>query len=179
MILRFAHEMNYPWYPWGAGVNGNTPEQYVEAWRHVHGVFEAEGVDNVSWAWNPQAPECGSSLQPFWPGDDVVDLVALDAYNWGTVRPGERWRSPVELFGEGLRQLREIAPGMPIMIGETASSEAGGSKAAWLRELVRYLADQPDVQAFIWFDLRKEEDWRIASSESSRAAFQEALRERG
>jgi hypothetical protein len=178
VVLRFAHEMNYPWYPWGAGVNGNTPEQYVAAWRYMHALFEAEGVENVSWAWNPQAPECGDSVRPFWPGSDVVDLVALDAYNWGTDREGERWRSPEDLFGEGFRQLREIAPGIPIIIGETGSSETGGSKAAWIADLVRYLGEQPDVHAFIWFDLRKEEDWRIISSESSAAAFGEALRER-
>ena len=34
--LRFAQEMNGDWYPWGRGTNGNTPAEFVKAWRHVH-----------------------------------------------------------------------------------------------------------------------------------------------
>ena len=30
IYLRFAHEMNGNWYPWGVGVNGNTPAQFVK-----------------------------------------------------------------------------------------------------------------------------------------------------
>lgn len=33
-FLRLAHEMNGNWYPWCAGVNGNTSGQYVQMWRY-------------------------------------------------------------------------------------------------------------------------------------------------
>ena len=39
VAVRFAHEMNGDWYPWGLGVNGNTPADYVAAYRHVHDVI--------------------------------------------------------------------------------------------------------------------------------------------
>ncbi|MDN4612561.1 glycoside hydrolase family 26 protein [Arthrobacter burdickii] len=176
VLLRFAHEMNSPWYPWGADTNGNAPADYVDAWRHVHDLFADAGATNVSWVWNPEAPACDSlPLKAFYPGDGYVDVVALDAYNWGTTRENEAWRSARELFAEGLRQLREVAPGIPIVIGETASTESGGSKAEWAEGLVAYLAAQPDVQAFIWFDYRKESDWRIDSSDASRDALRSAL----
>ena len=29
VLLRFAHEMNADWYPWGVVTNGNTPAHYV------------------------------------------------------------------------------------------------------------------------------------------------------
>ena len=29
VIVRFAHEMNGDWYPWGMHVNGNTPQFYI------------------------------------------------------------------------------------------------------------------------------------------------------
>jgi hypothetical protein len=46
IMLRWGHEMNGNWYPWGAGVNGNTPQDYVAAWRHLHDLFVAErGLD--------------------------------------------------------------------------------------------------------------------------------------
>ena len=51
--LRFAQEMNGDWYPWGAGTNGNTPAEFVRAWRHVHDIFTAAGATNVQWVWSP------------------------------------------------------------------------------------------------------------------------------
>ena len=51
--LRFAQEMNGDWYPWGAGTNGNTPAEFVSAWRHVHDIFAAAGATNVQWVWSP------------------------------------------------------------------------------------------------------------------------------
>ena len=67
-----------------------------------------------------------------------------------------------------------IAPGTPILIAETASAEAGESKADWNTALVSYLAAQPDVTGFVWFH-HKETDWRIDSSIASAAALGAAL----
>ncbi|MDQ0076961.1 hypothetical protein [Arthrobacter oryzae] len=90
-----------------------------------------------------------------FPGAGYVDIVALDGYNWGTSASWSGWISPQDLFAPGIAQLRTLAPGAPILIAETASSEAGGSKAAWNTELVTYLAAQPDVQGFVWFLFRR------------------------
>ena len=51
--IRFAHEMNAGWTSWGAGVNSNTGNQYVTAWRRVVAIFRARGATNVSWVWAP------------------------------------------------------------------------------------------------------------------------------
>jgi len=174
--LRFAHEMNGNWYPWAEGVNGNEAGDYVQAWRHVHDVVAATGASNVSWVWSPNVPYWGSTdLAGLFPGADYVDVVALDGYNWGTSASWSGWISPQDLFAPGIAELRALAPGLPILIAETASSEAGGSKAAWNTDLVSYLAAQPDVMGFIWFHIQKEADWRINSSDASAAAFKSAL----
>lgn len=75
----------------------------------------------------------------------------------------------------GIAQLRTLAPGVPILIAETASTEAGGSKPEWNTSLVSYLAAQPDVVGFVWFHLQEETDWRIYSSDTSAATFKGAL----
>jgi endoglucanase len=61
----------------------------------------------------------------------------------------------------------------PVIIGEMASSEVGGNKAAWitsayLRELP---ARFPRLVAVVWFDEDKETDWRVNSSASALAAY--------
>ena len=169
--LRFAHEMNGPWYPWSEDVNGNQPGSYVQAWRRVHGIFKAEGVTNVSWVWSPFIRLAGTRpLASFYPGDAYVDWVALDGYNGGTALNWGGWLSFEQLFGPSLAELRTFTR-KPIAIGEVASSETGGSKAAWINEFFASLEKRPEIKAFSWFHFNKEADWRITSSPTAQLAF--------
>jgi hypothetical protein len=174
--LRFAHEMNGTWYPWAEGVNGNGAGDYIAAYRHVHEVVESTGATNITWVWNPNVPYWGSTpLNGLYPGEAYVDAVALDGYNWGTSQSWSAWQEPQALFGDGLAQLRQLAPGKPVVIAETASSEIGGSKSRWITDLFAYVSAQPDVVAVIWFHINKESDWRINSTAQSADAFRAAL----
>ncbi|WP_411374055.1 glycoside hydrolase family 26 protein [Arthrobacter sp. MPF02] len=179
VMLRFGHEMNGNWYPWSEQINGNSSGDYVATWRHVHDVVAATGASNITWVWNPNVPYWGSiPLGGLYPGNTYVDAVALDGYNWGTSASWSSWHSPSELFGEGLSQLRALAPGKQILIAETASAEQGGSKADWNTALISYLAAQSDITAITWFHFNKETDWRINSSTASADAFRLALASR-
>lgn len=173
--LRFAHEMNGSWYPWSAGVNGNTAAAYVAAWRHVRDVFTKVGVGNVTWVWSPNTPYHGSTaLSSLYPGDNYVDTVALDGYNWGTSREWTTWQSFWDVFGPGVQELQAISS-RPIYIAEVASTEVGGDKAAWITDMFATLAAHPEIRGFTWFNDNKETDWRITSSPSAQAAFQAGL----
>ncbi|MGX5359783.1 glycoside hydrolase family 26 protein [Kocuria sp. KH4] len=179
VMLRFGHEMNGNWYPWSEGVNGNGTGDYVAAWRHVHDIFTKAGASNVEWVWNPNVPYWGSTpLDGLYPGDAYVDTVALDGYNWGTSQSWSSWQHPWELFGWGLSEMRRIAPGKEIIVAETASAEAGGSKAKWNADLVYYLAREPGVTGLVWFHYNKETDWRINSTTTSATALANELAKR-
>ena len=59
-----------------------------------------------------------------------------------------------------------------MMIGETASTEHGGSKAEWISQMLPQLPKLPqDPRGLIWFDKAEDSDWPIESSPSSEAAF--------
>jgi beta-mannanase len=183
LLLRFAHEMNGPWSPWGAWVDGNRPEDYVAMWQHVVAIFRAEGATNVRWVWSPNVYTPGAALngssamsfQPFYPGDDWVDFAALDGYNWGALN-ASGWRSFAGIFGGSYDALTGLSH-RPVIIAETASTELGGDKAAWIDEIPTTLRSQmPRVRALIWFDREKETDWRVASSRASAAAFRALAR---
>jgi hypothetical protein len=171
--LRFAPEMNGRWAPWEAGVNGNTPQDFIDAWRHVHDIFVSHGVTNVSWVWGPNVFVSGGSavdFTPYYPGSDVVDVLALDGYNWGSL---DVWQTYSQVFGPSYDVLSSLDPVMPVMIAETASTESGGDKAAWItsaftREIP---ARTPRVGIVVWFDLNKETDWRVESSRRSLDAY--------
>lgn len=175
IYIRLAHEMNGNWYPWGQGLNGNSPALFVAAWRHVVELFRSGGATNVRWVWSPNVTYgTDFPLTGLYPGDAYVDWVGLDGYNWGSVRIG--WQSFSEIFGPAYDALGLIAPAKPVLIAETASTEAGGDKAAWIGSaLGREIPTRfPRVRAVIWFDQDKETDWQVDSSTSSLAAFRAA-----
>jgi hypothetical protein len=63
---------------------GGTPAQYVAMWRNVERIFRAEGVSNVVWAMDFQAPphgRYGCLVPQLWPGNKLVDWVLYDAYS--------------------------------------------------------------------------------------------------
>ncbi len=175
MYLRFAHEVNGDWYPWSPGVNGNTSVEYVATWKHVVDIFRQEGATAVRWVWSPNVAYDGST--PFaevYPGDAYVDWVGLDGYNWGTSQSWSSWTEFAAVFGASYDALAALTT-KPMMITETASTELGGDKAAWIR---RGLLDDvpsrfPRVGAVIWFHENKETDWRVNSSSSSLVAYSE------
>ncbi|KUI25238.1 glycoside hydrolase family 26 protein [Mycobacterium sp. GA-2829] len=172
VLLRFAHEFNGDWYPW-TPARGTPPQTYVAAWRHAHDLFRRVGATNVQWMWSPDAES--EPPAPWYPGDDCVDVVGIDGYNWGTTRPWSRWTAPVEIFEPALTAVRALTD-RPVILAEVGCAEHGGSKPDWISDLVAWAAAQPDVGAVIWFDHDKETDWRIASTPAAAAAMARALR---
>ena len=175
--LRPAHEMNGSWYPWGTGTgnpNGNTAAQYVQFWHHLRAIFKEEGATKIIWVWSPNVAFFRGT-SPFvdsYPGDALVDWVALDGYNGGSALPWGGWLSLRQIFTASYQRLATMTM-KPMMIAETASTEAGGDKAQWITQ--GFLTDIPSylprVRAVIWFDENKETDWRVNSSSSSTAAY--------
>ncbi|BBX16626.1 hypothetical protein MDUV_14860 [Mycolicibacterium duvalii] len=175
VYLRFGHEFNGHWYPWS--VPGGTPAaEYVDVWRRIRAIFDAEGAHNVVWVWcaNAGLPE-GSPLEQWFPGPDYVDVVGIDGYNWGTSQPWSSWIEPAELFGDTIAEVRTLAGATPVTISEVGCAEAGGSKADWITALLSFLCAETTVDGLVWFDHDKETDWRTGSSGTSAAAMRVAL----
>jgi hypothetical protein len=176
ILLRWGHEMNGNWYPWAGANNGGAsggPAKYIAAYRHVHDLFVADGATNVYWVWCPLVADVPSDAWNHWtnyyPGDDYVDWVGLDAYNWGTSSSCCTWQS----FGDLVTDLyNDYAGKKPLIVPETSSAEVGGNKAAWIADLQAQLKTHfTAIKAVVWFDINKETDWRIASSPPTLAAY--------
>jgi len=180
IYLRPMHEMNGDWYAWGRGVHGNTAADFVAAWRHLHDIFVQAGATNVKWVWSPNV-RYGTEypLSDLYPGDAYVDWLGLDGYNWGSdphlSHPS--WQSFGDIFRATYREVTALAPGKPMMITETASTEHGGDKAAWITQtLLNDVPSYPAVRAVIWFnEADGPSDFRINSSPASLAAFKAVL----
>jgi Glycosyl hydrolase family 26 len=172
VMLRFAHEMNGSWDPWGRGAPGGGERNFRAAWKHLVTIFREAGADNVLWVWCPNVNNGKLPFMQFYPGDEWVDWVGLDGFNWGG---SIGWRSFSETFAGSYEQLA-ARTSKPILIAETGSGEEDGDKAAWVRSaLLRELANFELVRAVVWFNSVDRSDFRIASSPAALATFREGI----
>lgn len=81
VIFRPWHENNGGWFWWGA--KQCTPKEYRALWCMLQDYLISEGFDNLVWSWSPNLGIKPSDFNTY-PGDDRVDLVGIDAYQWGT-----------------------------------------------------------------------------------------------
>lgn len=180
VMLRPFHEMDGTWYPWGGHQNGNTPAEFIRAWRHVHDIFEAVGATNVTWVWSvnhESVPVTASNqIARYWPGARYVDWTGISGFNWGRASPLSVWKGIDAVIGE--RYLDLLAYGKPIALMETGAPEKGGDKSKWIASTYARLASAyPGIDAVIWYDRRDstERDWRIDSTPAALAAFKRAV----
>jgi mannan endo-1,4-beta-mannosidase len=171
VIVRFAHEMDGRWFPWGVGNFDNTAANFIAAWRHIWTIFKGTGgvgATNVRFLWSPLAPK-----PTLYPGDPYVDYVGFSAFNWGSPKP---WRSMLDTLRPKVVSLGKFAH-KPVIVAETASNSIGGDKAAWIKNgYAAVYKNLPSVKAVVYFnvDMRaraKQPDWRLSSPKTALAAY--------
>jgi mannan endo-1,4-beta-mannosidase len=198
--FRPAHEMNGNWFPWSAvdatripatatPESGNPegedptagiPKDYVGMWRRLHKAFSETALDesDIQWMWSPNADEIGGiRAERYYPGDEYVDWVGLDGFNFGEAQKyttgRSNWRTPQTVFDPMLSRMRELTD-KPIALAEFASSSAmyTGSeiehrpqkKAQWIEDAFAYVSEN-DIKMTCWFNVDKtgqdEGDWAV------------------
>jgi beta-mannanase len=178
-FLRFDWEMNGFWFPWSENVNGNRPGEFVAAWRHVHDLFSAEHATNATWVWCPNI-DFNRKLIPLhslYPGAKYVDWTCLDGFNWGDTLNSAGWQNFNQVFHSTYARVLKIAPHKPVAIGEVASDDRGGSKAAWIKNMLRIIPSKyRRIRAVIWYDeLDQGMHWPIESQKSAASAFAKSI----
>ena len=184
-FLRLNQDMNGQWgVHWSELSNSNQPGDFVKAWKHVHDIFTAIGATNVTWVWCPTIVDTAKDtavvpLATLYPGDNYVDWLGIDGYNW-SIDNGADWKPFPVIFRQTYNELVQLSPEKPIMIGETSSSENGGSKAAWITDTLktRLPLDFPKIRALVWFNWNENTSnlfWTIESSQASIDSFSSAI----
>ena len=174
--LRPLHEANGDWYDWGVGKKdaGNTDANVAEAFRHIVNIFREENVTNVKWVWTTNSSNQGSgtTFTGNYPGDDYVDYISIDGYNWGKSQDWSNWQSFTQVFRASYKALENI--NKPLFIAEISSSELGGDKAAWITDMFeQFKGEFSRVFAVMWFSQSKdyEGDWALNTSDAAVEAW--------
>lgn len=117
-IIRIGWEADIPnnW-PWARTVNNS--EEYKSAWRRIRGIFAQHSKDfKFTFEGSIGSRLEGSANNNAWfdlayPGDDVVDLVGCDVYNFYGTRvnvDGSGWNTLTDPdFGLGLNDVASFA----------------------------------------------------------------------
>jgi hypothetical protein len=150
LFLRFAHEMNDPYrYPWGPQ-NGNRPEEFIAAWKHVHLVFQKMGADNVLWVWSPHISM--PWFEYYYPGPEFVDWIGIGVLNYGNVATWSRWWSFHQIVEKAYPTLLKL--NKPIMVSEFGTLTRGGNAYEWYRQAFYHIDHtyQRGIRAVIFFN---------------------------
>jgi hypothetical protein len=172
IILAPFAEFNLNEAPWQYSLNGNTPEKFVQAWRRVHGFFA--GVTNVTFALaynNQNIPDDGkNNFKDYYPGDDYVNFVAVDGFNFGTST--EDSQNFNQIFDPIMPTLESFKK--PIIL-TSIGSLSYPQKAHWIRfGLDAYLKEHPNIVGWVYFnfnDVALNRDWSIDTDPASLATF--------
>jgi hypothetical protein len=140
----------------------------------VQDIFDTVGADNVTWVWCPNI-ENEENLEGLYPGDDYVDWTCLDGFNWGERQNSPGWLSFGKIFRSSYQHVRQIAPTKPTILGEVASSNLGGNKAAWIRNMLNRIP--PGVRGFLWFNVHdRGVNWPLETASRPTSAFRAGIR---
>lgn len=82
VIFRPWHENSGSWFWWGEKLC--TVDEYKALWNLLQDKLKADGFDNLVWSYSPGCQDnlTAERLLDRYPGDDRVDMIGLDGYQW-------------------------------------------------------------------------------------------------
>jgi hypothetical protein len=151
---------------------------YRAAWSHIRKIQRSTGRMDMKatlvlmcYTLNPISHR---NWRDYYPGGDVIDVMAWDCYNWGQDASKPFYAPAADLFHNAVALSASL--GKPFGIAETASPRVSGDgsgygRAAWLRSLAAYLS-QKHALFVCYFDVQKPGsiDFRLTDA-PSRAAW--------
>lgn len=145
VFLRFAHEMDNPFYPWSAK-GENSPEDFKNAWRYLVQKFKKLQVNNVIWVWNPWK---ATAIKTYFPDKEYVDWIGITALNYGDYNPPKRSYSFQEIY-QPFQQDSILKSNIPVMITEMASLN---NQEIWLKKAIEDIKTKfPAIKAYVLFN---------------------------
>ncbi|MEV6245921.1 glycosyl hydrolase [Streptomyces sp. NPDC051742] len=134
----------------GAG----TPAEYVAAYRHVYDRFRKLGADNVVWVWTVSGYlGSASSMKQLYPGDDYVDWIGMDQYNYYLCHGSSNWLDFDKSQRPSYDWLRKnISADKPVMLSEFSTApdpERPERQRDWYTAIPEVAPTLPEVKAYV------------------------------
>ena len=167
IVLRLFHEMNGNWMWWGK-TPSSTPEDYISFFQFAV-TYIRNRCDLCLFAWSPNFARGGGDGIvgiEYYPGDEFVDVVGLDAYDMGK----DKGEAPLNEVVNALGKLVEFAVDRgkipifaetgdrtgvdptwwPLVIGEIVEAQSTWSSGlAWVLTWVCFDVDSESAIPFV------------------------------
>ncbi|MGQ0434744.1 MAG: glycoside hydrolase family 26 protein [Microthrixaceae bacterium] len=93
-VLRLGWEFNGRFFPWAAG---GREVEFAAYWRRIVATLREVSGQSFTYEWGVLAGNANADVEAAYPGDDVVDLIGLDAYDTSALSvPEERWSDQLD-----------------------------------------------------------------------------------
>ena len=172
VYYRFGYEMNGNWFPWAG-----KPKLFVDAWRHTWKLFKKEKANNVKWVFSPSVVwgqrNFKKDILPYYPGEQFVNIVALDGYNFGDDHDKyHTWESFYHVYAGSVSGLMSF--NKPMWIAEIGCP-SDPRRQKWLRDFFDFFDNNNCFEVFFWFNENKsnEPNFRIDGDAASLFIFRE------
>lgn len=189
LLMRFAHEADGSWFWWGYSRCTNTAAKFVKMWKHVVTIFREVGANKVRWVWSPLSASTSATPGVFtstwsrkilYPGNSWVDYIGVTAFNWASAK-NRPWQPLVTVAKAFTKGLSSYAPGKPIIIAETGSTDGsaeGASRPNWITKGYNAVYNKlPLVRAIVYFNIdmrglgKHEPNWKLNTQADGQAYF--------
>lgn len=172
--VRPGWEMNIPNWPWAA--TPDNVESYKSAFRHAATGLK-RGGPGLRIVFNPNEGR-GASLPDArlaYPGDDVVDVVGIDAYDWYPAYDARGWQEHRtkdqgwDFWADFARRhgKRFAVPEWGVMAGSDAS---GGDNPAYVTQVLEWMGTNANIMDFEAYFEETDDYCRCALSQNPQAA---------
>ncbi len=165
LFIAPLQEHNGIWTPYGC-----DPDNFRAAYARIRNLVRGVGLDEtrVRWVWAPNGWNddrgacAGTTLQDYYPGAAIVDLIGFSAYRWSD---GANVQG---VTGYVADELRTFAGEKPYLVIQTAAWPSS-TENQWIRDLFTWVENDPNTIGLIWFNFNKsgqtnETDWRVWNS---------------
>ena len=140
-IFRPWHEYNGGWFWWGKG--RCTDEQFKQLWILTQDYINRTLSDVIVWSCSPNLGVVPQEFYSRWPGDERVDLLGLDAYQWGTEA------DYIAQCSADLDFLEDYAQQHGLLFAMTECGYKNSPDATWWSRVLRPMMDKHHLCYFL------------------------------
>ena len=140
-IFRPWHEYNGGWFWWGKG--RCTDDQFKQLWILTQDYINRTLSDVIVWSCSPNLGVVPQEFYSRWPGDERVDLLGLDAYQWGTEA------DYIAQCSADLDFLEDYAQQHGLLFAMTECGYKNSPDATWWSRVLRPMMDKHHLCYFL------------------------------
>lgn len=158
-VIRLAHEANNPGSAYALGSTDEDLDLWREFWRRTAIAMRSVHGAHFLFDWTINAYYRPIPLQKWYPGNDVTDIIGIDAYDSGVPVGANRWRR-IYTEQDGIRDVLRFAAahGKPVSIPEWGLAPAdsknlgGGDDPAYIDHMAEIVKDNPVAYQSYFFN---------------------------